>query len=209
MINEACHEENIPVINHNNINPKRHLDHSKLHFNNYGKSVFVKNIRNFLSNLIWRHGRDNSEYMQNSLSLSISLQNSLDISKSLNIFENDLNQMNKIKMQHFEHFNTSIAGHLNINSIRNKFEMIVETITNFDIILISKSKIDSTFPNKQFKINGYKLFRLDRNKLGKGLILYLNRDTMSVFKQSSSQPAFTCLKSTIETLEQGVKYVQS
>ena len=80
--------------------------------------------------------------MQNSLSLIISLQNSLDISESLNIFENYLN---KIKMQHFEHFNTSIAGHLNINSIRNKFEIIVETITNFDIFLISESKIDSTF----------------------------------------------------------------
>ena len=52
VTNEACHEENIPVINHNNINPKRHLNRSKLHFNNYGNSIFVKNIRNFLSNLI-------------------------------------------------------------------------------------------------------------------------------------------------------------
>ena len=24
VINEACHKENIPVINHSNINPKRH-----------------------------------------------------------------------------------------------------------------------------------------------------------------------------------------
>ena len=52
VINEAGHEKNIPVINHSNINPKRHLNRSKLHFNNYGNSVFVKNIRNFLSNLI-------------------------------------------------------------------------------------------------------------------------------------------------------------
>ena len=52
VVNEACHEENIPVINNNNINPKRHLNRSKLHFNNYGNSIFVKNIRNFLSNLI-------------------------------------------------------------------------------------------------------------------------------------------------------------
>ena len=52
VINEACHEENIPVINHSNINSKRHLNRSKLHFNNYGNSVFVKNIRKFLSNLI-------------------------------------------------------------------------------------------------------------------------------------------------------------
>ena len=42
VINEVCHEENIPVINHNSINPKRHLNQSKLHFNNYGNSVFVK-----------------------------------------------------------------------------------------------------------------------------------------------------------------------
>ena len=48
VINEACCKKNIPVINHDNINPNR----SKFHFNNCGNSVFVKNIRNFLRNLI-------------------------------------------------------------------------------------------------------------------------------------------------------------
>ena len=47
VINKACHEENIPVMNHSNINPKRHLNRSKLHFNNYGNSFFVTNITNF------------------------------------------------------------------------------------------------------------------------------------------------------------------
>ena len=51
VINNVCHEENIPVIIHNNINPKKHLNRSKLHFNDYRNSVFVKNI-NFLTNLI-------------------------------------------------------------------------------------------------------------------------------------------------------------
>ena len=68
--------------------------------------------------------------MQSSPSLSILLQNSLDISESSDIFENDLNE---IRMQRLEHFNTLIVGHLNINSIRSKFEMIAETIPNFDI----------------------------------------------------------------------------
>ena len=108
--------------------------------------------------------------MQNSPSLSISLQNSLDISESSNIFENDLN---KIKMQRLEHFNTLIVGHLNINSIRNKFEMIGEIITNFDIFSTSGSKIDSTFADMQFKINEYKLLRHDRNRFCAGLMLYL------------------------------------
>ena len=44
-------------------------------------------------------------------------------------------------MQRLEHFNTLTVGHLNINSIRNKFETIAETITNFDISLISELKI--------------------------------------------------------------------
>ena len=74
--------------------------------------------------------------MQNSLSLRISLQSSLDILESSNIFENELN---KIKMQRPEHFNTLIVGHLNISSIGSKFEMIAETITNLDILLISES----------------------------------------------------------------------
>ena len=51
-------------------------------------------------------------------------------SESSNIFENDLN---KIKMQRLEHFSTLIVGYLNINSIKNKFEMIAETIINVAI----------------------------------------------------------------------------
>ena len=137
VINEACHEENIPVINHSNINPKRHLNRSKVLFNNYGNSVFVKSISEIF----------------------------LDILESSSIFENDLNKM---KMQRLEHFHTLIVGHLNINSIINKFEMITEIIKNFDIFLISESKIDSTFPTMQFRINSYKLVRRDRNRFSKG-----------------------------------------
>ena len=57
---------------------------------------------------------------------------SSDISESSNIFENDLH---KIKTKRLEHFNTFIADHLNLNSIRNKFEMVAEFTTNFDIFL--------------------------------------------------------------------------
>ena len=34
VINEACHKENIPAINHSNIKPERHLNRINLHFNN-------------------------------------------------------------------------------------------------------------------------------------------------------------------------------
>ena len=46
--------------------------------------------------------------------------------------------------------------HLNINSIKNKFESVWELVKNIvDIFLLSESKLDSSFPDDQFSIPGY------------------------------------------------------
>ena len=65
-------------------------------------------------------------------------------------------------------------GHLNIISVRNKFEMIAEISKDLEIFLISKSKSDATFPNAHFKITGFKIFRYDRNRFNGGLLLHVN-----------------------------------
>ena len=63
--------------------------------------------------------------------------------------------------------NKIIIGHMNINSIRNKFEPFSDLVNEkLDIILISETKIDSTFPKSQFHIQGYSPHRLDRNAHG-------------------------------------------
>ena len=66
----------------------------------------------------------------------------------------------------------------NINSIRNKFEALSSFVTdNIDILLISETKIDSTFPDGQFLITGFSTpFRKDRNANGGGLLLYVRND---------------------------------
>ena len=71
--------------------------------------------------------------------------------------------------------NKIILGHLNINSIRNKFECLRDTIgQNIDILLISETKLNDTFPEGQFYINGYQNpFRADRSQAGGGLLLYI------------------------------------
>ena len=64
---------------------------------------------------------------------------------------------------------------MNVNSIRNKFVSIQELIRRtFDIFLISETKIDDSFPNAQFKIEGFKSFRKDRDAFGGGLLFYVN-----------------------------------
>ena len=49
-----------------------------------------------------------------------------------------------------------ILGHLNINSIQNKFEALKFIIgNNIDILLISETKLDDSFPSAQFLIKGF------------------------------------------------------
>ena len=58
-----------------------------------------------------------------------------------------------------------ICAHLNINSVRNKFDSLVNiTNNNTDIIMISETKLDSSFPVGQFLIHEFsEPYRLYRN----------------------------------------------
>ena len=49
-----------------------------------------------------------------------------------------------------------IFAHWNINSIRNKFKYFLEQIRgNVDILLVSETKIDYSFAQDQFVIDGF------------------------------------------------------
>ena len=65
-----------------------------------------------------------------------------------------------------------ITHYLNVNSLRNKLEFLKEQIQhNIDILMISESKTDASFPIGQFLLNGYSTpFRLDRNAQGGGIL---------------------------------------
>ena len=74
-----------------------------------------------------------------------------------------------------------IIGHLNINSIRNKIEMLSDLMKQrLDLLLISETKIDQSFPTNQFCIPGFSPpFRLDRTVHGAhggGILMYLRAD---------------------------------
>ena len=51
---------------------------------------------------------------------------------------------------------------------------------NIDILILTETKIDATYPISQFMIEGYsKPYRLDRNKHGGGVIIYVREDIPS------------------------------
>jgi exonuclease III len=74
--------------------------------------------------------------------------------------------------------NRLILGHLNINSLRNKKDLLSEQIKgNVDILLLSETKLDKSFPETQFLIEGFTPpFRMDRNSYGGGIMLYVRND---------------------------------
>ena len=94
--------------------------------------------------------------------------------------------MTSIKLQRIENYKNLIIGHLNINFIRNKFEIIAEIIKHFDISLMSESKLESTFLNAQFQITGFKIFRYDRNRFDGALLLSVNDKIPSRFLDKHS-----------------------
>ena len=94
-------------------------------------------------------------------------------------------RLKKIKAQSLDKL---ILGHLNINSIRNKFEALKFIIdNNIDIFLNSETKLDDSFPTAQFLIKGFSaLYIFDRNCKGGGLLLYIREDIPSKILTHSS-----------------------
>ena len=66
-----------------------------------------------------------------------------------------LNKTNGYNLKNIN-LNRIIISHININSIRNKFELLaVAVLGNVNILLVTETKIDKSFPTSQFVIPGY------------------------------------------------------
>ena len=81
--------------------------------------------------------------------------------------------------------NKIVAGHLNINSIRNKFDFLAHQVRgNIYILMISETKLDESFSPGQFLLDGYSVsFRSDRNGNGGGILSFIKEDILSKLLQ--------------------------
>ena len=61
-----------------------------------------------------------------------------------------------------------------------------------DLLLISETKIDSSFPTAQFHIDGYTIHRRDRDENGGGLLLYVREDVPSALLKTDSEIEAFC-----------------
>ena len=77
--------------------------------------------------------------------------------------------------------NKIVVGHLNVNSIRSKFNFLAHQVQgNTDILMIPETKHDESFPLGQFLLDGYSVpFRSDRDGNGGGILLFIREDIPS------------------------------
>ena len=129
-----------------------------------------------------------------SYSCSLSLQ-----SKFLNISSKSTNIVTDAKLGLEEMKPNSpdnlILGHVSINSIQSKFDILIYIIgNNIHIILISETKINDTFLTAQFFIIVFSIpYRHIRNRTGGRIVLFVREDVPSRVLNPKS-------KTEIETL---------
>ena len=86
-----------------------------------------------------------------------------------------------MKQLKVKNYNRIIIGNLNINSIAGKFDHLKTIIEkNIDILVVTETKLDESFPTSQFLIEGYsEPYRMDRNRKGGGILIFVKEDIPS------------------------------
>ena len=96
----------------------------------------------------------------------------LSVSKS-SVADLEMLQDDRLKFLH-----NPLIAYLNTNSLRNKVIDLGEILKDLplDYIVIIETKLDESFPNSQFKLNGYEVrARRDRHKHRGGLIEFVRQ----------------------------------
>ena len=143
-----------------------------------GKIKFAKNYINSL-NSYWQPS-SSSSYLETNTHIGNILNGNEEFifdSRKGNLnktYTENANTLTQVRLKNTERI---ITGQLNINSLKNKFEYIVEIVhENVDLSLVSVAKDDSFFPHGQFHIQNYsRPYRLDQTEKDGGIILYINK----------------------------------
>ena len=87
----------------------------------------------------------------------------------------------KLKDIRITNLNRIVIFLININSIRNKFQLLAEAVMdNVDILMVTDTKTDESFPISQFIIHGFTSpYRFDKTKDKGGILVYIREDIPS------------------------------
>ena len=95
-----------------------------------------------------------------------------------NILSEDMDASSILKNIKTKNVNRLVIGQLNINSIRGKFDLLKEVVKDYlDILIITETKLDGSFPHSQFSMDGYSTqYRQDLSIVSGGVIIFVRED---------------------------------
>ena len=101
----------------------------------------------------------------------------------------------EIKLKRLEHPQHFLIAHLNINCIRQKFYEVEHLLSEniVDFLAFSETKIDDTFPDKQFYADFFNMYRKDKSKHSDGLMAYIRSDIPSRQRKDLEPKDSLCL----------------
>ena len=148
-----CNSKGLSFIDDNNIDTA-YLNKGNVHLNRRGLSYLANNVKKFVGSL-WKSDPIAKVYQNTHKHPKISLVG-----------------LNSLRTHNHSNI---IISHLNVNSIKNKFDDLKLIIDeNVDILCIVQTKIDESFPTAQSILPGYhKPYRLDVTDKQEGLLVYI------------------------------------
>ena len=174
------------VIFHNNI-LESHLCRDGLHLKSNGTTMlagsFISRTRR-----LWCDVDFNREKLPNgnNITLTSNVEPLIDLSIINHNNYSNVSVGSVLEFYRSKYTKKLIIGLININSIRNKFEIFISMLWEvLDVLMIAETKLDDFFPEQQFHIEGYNIpFRLDSNRHGGELLLYVRNNINAVLLKS-------------------------
>ena len=148
-LKEMCNRKNFYFIDHSKKIKASHLNSSRLHLNRKGANILSSSLTQHISKVF------NWQLSGNTSCCNFS-ESDFEENESSNLKQAKENCRSVLNSLRKDNLDKLIFAHLNINSIRNKFNYLSEQIRgNVDILLVSETKIDDSFPQGQFVIDGF------------------------------------------------------
>ena len=126
------------------------------------------------------HIADSTMHIASSSGHEESMSNESDLPLTLTpeVNKEHVSIFNELRCTRRRHPKSFMSAHLNINSVRYKFDEVKEVLTDglVDLLVLSETKIDDTFRDALFHVDGYTLQRRDRTRGGGGIMTFIRSD---------------------------------
>ena len=170
-LKDMCKEKNIYLIDNTNKIKVQHLNKGKIHLNKRGSNILSSTFVSELSGIL------SCQRHKNNTGFPVQECNS----DKTNVDQKVTDGSRMLKSLRCDNLNKLVFAHVNINSIRNKLQLLSEQVrSNLDVLMVFETKIDDSFPNGNFLIQSFSPpYRLDRDSKGGGIKLYIREDISS------------------------------